>query len=136
MAARLKMKVWKESGGVTLSLQTADEEVGYLFLAELGNHSLRNCEENVDALRAKVFGDKSVKLLRVQDVRVDDEYLRQGWGIKMYERALKAARPAILITGGCTGMGTTMAAWRVWKSLSRKYETMGDSPDDFVLAVK
>ena len=83
-----------------------------------------------------MFGKKQVPVYYVSGADLQPEYQGKGWGLKMYEKALRAAKPAIVVTGGCVGMGTTADAMRVWKSLTRTYPSMGKGSIDSVLAVK
>ena len=132
-AAKPKFEVEHSSGQVWVGLATKDEDVGYIILGKLGGHGLKaECQANVDALKAEV-GDKPV--LRVVDVQIEDEWLGKGWGTKLYARALREASPALVVTGGCTGMGTTSSAFRVWKSLAKRYPSQGSGPNDLVISV-
>jgi len=136
-AAKVKFLTSKSSRQITVEAETGDEAVGYIILAEMGNHRLNSeCQVNFDALRAKVFGKQEPKVYRVMDVEVDPEWQRKGWGTKLYERALKLAKPALIVTGGCTGMGTTAGAWKIWQGLAKQHPSMGRTQNDFVLAVK
>lgn len=146
-AARPKMEVFKSGDEVAVNIGVQGEgEVGFLILKKIAfdvlvelHHNrpdLRGCETNVQALHEKVFGEKQVPVYYVVDVELQPEYRGKGLGLKMYEAALKKARPAILITGGCKGMGTSEDAMRVWKKLMGKYPSMGKGKADSVLAVK
>jgi GNAT superfamily N-acetyltransferase len=126
-SASVRFKVFKSTGEVAVNVVAKNQEVGFLLLWPIGSHSLGRCQEAVDALLAEIFGGQAVPIWRVGDAQLDPEYRNQGLGLKMYERALKAIGPAILVQGGCTGMGTTPEAQRVWQSLAQRYPTRGSS---------
>ena len=130
-----KFEVHKSGTEIAVNVVVDDEEL-YLILGNMSHHSLRHCEASVDALRERVFKGREVKIWRVVDVQVPEHLRGEGYGKKLYEKAFKAAKPAIIVTGGCTGMSTTAAAFRVWKSMSRKYEYEGSTPNDSAIAVR
>lgn len=137
-AKRPRLKVQKSQAGLSAEISVTgvvDGEEMYLMLRDMTGHQLRHCESSVEALRERVFKSRNVPIWRVVDVQVPEQAQGKGYGKMLYERALKAAKPAIIVTGGCTGMGTSSAAFRVWKSLSRTYKSEGSSPNDFAIAV-
>lgn len=134
-----RLKVHKSQAGLSAEIAVngvVDGEEMYLLLRDMTGHRLRFCEDSVEALRERVFKGKDVPIWRVVDVLVPDHLHHQGYGKKLYERAFKAAKPAIIVTGGCTGMGTSPAAFGVWKSLSRSFASEGSTPKDFAIAVQ
>lgn len=111
-------------------------EAMYLLLADMTGHRLNDaCEKSVAKLLAKTFQGGDVKVWRVVDVYVPEKLQGRGYGKALYEQAFKAARPAIVVSGGCTGMGTSTSAFRVWKSLACRYEHEGSSPTNSAIAV-
>lgn len=128
-ASRPKLVVHKKpSKVVDVNLVAAGEDVGYVFLkaSRPTKDALKSdCASLVDELQVEHFPRKPALLWRVADAHLEPEWRNKGWGMKMYEKALKAARPLVLVTGDCMGWGTTAEAQRVWDALARKYPTKG-----------
>lgn len=132
-SSRLRFEVEHTRGQIWVGLSSKTEDVGFIILGPLGGYRLRDdCRANVEALQAETDIDE---VYRVVDVEIEPDWQGKGWGKKLYERALKEAAPAIVVTGGCTGMGSTADALRVWQSLAKRYPTRG-SGDALVIAVK
>lgn len=137
----VKMKVTKGGDKITVTPQVDGKDVGFLILKQvpppddLGPVDLSRCEKNLSALQEKVFGDNPAPVWYVVDVELNEEYRGKGLGLKMYELALKKAKPMVLITDRCKGMSTSEDAMRVWEKLKKKYPSLGSGKDDSVLAV-
>jgi hypothetical protein len=141
-ASRPKLTVHKSREEIAVNLGVVGEgEVGYLLLGAADSYWVSECDKPIRDLQVKVFGadeddpDGAVRVWRVVDAHLNAEYRRKGWGLKMYEAAFKKVRPGIVITGDCTGMGTTKDALRVWRSLTKKYTSSGKGTHQ-ALAVK
>ena len=135
-AARPKMEVHSSPTEIAINLGVVGEgEVGYLLLRPVEESHRSDCDKQVATLQAKVFGGETVPVWRVVDVLLEPAYQHKGWGMKMYEAAIKKVRPGIVVTGNCTHMGTSREAMRVWKALARKYPVKG-SGKNLALAVK
>jgi GNAT superfamily N-acetyltransferase len=138
-ASRPQIERSRSSDGVTVEMELGDEYIGYIQLGLVRSRNLfmsRGCGDNVQSLIDSEFRGRSPDIYYVIDVDVEDDFRRKGYGKMLYKEALKMVAPAILITGGCTGMGTTDDAYRVWKSLGRKHKSLGTGPKDTAMAVK
>jgi GNAT superfamily N-acetyltransferase len=113
----------KTSDGITVEMELGDEYVGFIMLGR--NFRPGECEENVQALVDSEFRGRRPDVYYVSDVDVEKEFQGRGFGKALYLEALKLAAPAIIVPGACTGLGTSSDAMRVWKSLARKYKTLG-----------
>lgn len=136
-SSRPKLVVHKQPKVVDVNL-VSDEDLGYVFLKAYRPTKDRiksDCDALVDELQAEHFPRKPALVWRVSDAHLEPEWRNKGWGLKMYEKALKAARPLILVSGDCMGWGTTPDAQRVWDALARKYPSKG-SGSFRALAVK
>ena len=132
--ARVRLEVERSGSQVWVGLSTKTQDVGYIILDKLGGYRLKpRCEASVGRLVELFPAPPTV--YRVVDVQVEPEFLGQGYGIQLYERALREAAPTIVVSGGCTGMGTAPSAFRVWQSLAKRYPTAGSTPGDFAIAV-
>jgi len=107
-ASRPKLFLYKSADQIAVNLGT-DTEVGYLLLGPVSSVKSK-CESLVEEIQREVFGSKPVPLWHVTDVQLDPEFRGKGWGLKMYEKALRAARPAIIVSGDCIGYGTTVVS--------------------------
>ena len=139
LTGRVKKLVTKSPSEISVELETEDESVGYIIVSpEVSGRFLLNdkCERNVEKLVKSEFGGKKPKVYYVMQVLVEKEFQGQGYGTMLYEQALKAMKPAILISGGCTGMGTTAGAFRVWKSLKKRHKVLGKGPNEMAVAAK
>jgi len=104
------LRVYRDSDGVSVS----NDEGDFLLLGPLGGYRLtKECRESL--------GETDLPIWRIRDVEVAGERRRQGIGLSLYEKAFEAVAPAVVVSGGCTGMGTTPAAQAVWRRLRQRY---------------
>lgn len=125
---------------VTILLKVNNTEFGavdgyYNTYKRIENfHCYSDIQNLVEIYPQVLEKDLSVRIAEVDNSNLHDEVQGKGFGVKIYLEYARGqwedngGKPFILIPQECNDIGgsTSDKAFRVWKSLARKYPSSGD----------